>query len=360
MRRHIYIPSRVSVAHYTVTVDHTKCGSADSTDFPVLVSISNAAFKTVANGGVVTSSSGYDITFYSDSGFTTLLSWETEFYDAVNGIYIGHVKLGTVSHTSDTVFYMQYGNSAITTFQGGSTGAAWNSNYSGVWHLPDGTTLTANDSIATGHNGTLTNTPTATAGQIDGGANMVSASSQYITMGNNLNITTQDFSISYWLNAANTNQYALLVGKREASGAFHQWQTGPGYIATGGTATPAKTIFFFGFNGSSLQGVRTSSDVLDGNWHYVTVTRTSGGILIYIDGSSATLTTTDAGIASENFTNAGNFNIGYDNATSYYNGKVDEVRVSIGSAYGASQVLTEWNNQNAPGNIGAGSFLTYT
>src|SRR5438552_1444892 len=75
---------------------------------------------------------------------------------------------------------MYYGSSATANDQQSSTGT-WDSNFKGVWHLPNGTTLTPNDSTSNSNNGTLVNTPTATSGQIDGGANFVSGSNQYIT-----------------------------------------------------------------------------------------------------------------------------------------------------------------------------------
>src|SRR5689334_3489822 len=99
-----------------LTVDHTKCGSADSTDFPVLVDITNAHFKTVANGGHVdNTSSTNSIRFYSDSGLTTLLKFERESYNASTGQVRAWVKIPTLSHSVDTVFYMKYGAPGDTT-----------------------------------------------------------------------------------------------------------------------------------------------------------------------------------------------------------------------------------------------------
>ena len=70
-----------------------------------------------------------------DSGCTTLLNWEVEHYVASTGELVAHVLFASLA--TSTVIYMCYGNAAITTFQGGSTGAAWDTNSKGVWHLPD-------------------------------------------------------------------------------------------------------------------------------------------------------------------------------------------------------------------------------
>ena len=67
---------------------------------------------------------------------------------------IDWVNVATLSHTTDTVIYLFYGNSSVTTDQS-NAGGTWNSNFMGVWHFPNGTTLSANDSPANGNNGTI-------------------------------------------------------------------------------------------------------------------------------------------------------------------------------------------------------------
>ena len=157
----------------TITIDHTKVPNTDQSNFPVLVDITDNALKTVANSGHVTNANGYDIEFFTASDLSgTKLSHEIEFYDGSAGHIIMWVKLPLVTTASNTVFYMGYGNSSITTSQEDKTGL-W-SNYKGVWHLPNGTTLTANDSSGNGNNGTLGNTsstnPIAISAMINGGA----------------------------------------------------------------------------------------------------------------------------------------------------------------------------------------------
>src|ERR1017187_4552364 len=71
----------------SITVDYTKTGSSDLSNFPVLVSISHATLKTVANGGHVQntttqSSPGVtmpaDLIFATTSAGSTKLPWEVE------------------------------------------------------------------------------------------------------------------------------------------------------------------------------------------------------------------------------------------------------------------------------------------
>ena len=68
-----------------ITTDNTKVtGTADLTDFPVLISFTDADLKTTANGGDVTSDNGYDIAFTCDDGFT-LLDYQIEKYVSTTG-----------------------------------------------------------------------------------------------------------------------------------------------------------------------------------------------------------------------------------------------------------------------------------
>src|ERR1700747_1327387 len=145
-----------------ITIDHTKVPNTDQTNFPVLISNTYSYLATTANGGNVTNANGYDITFTSDAAGTSPLAYEQESYSASTGKVSYWVKVPTLSHTTDTVIYMFYGNSSVTTDQSNKT-AVWDSNYAGVWHLPNGSTLSASDTTSNANNGTITGA-TATAG----------------------------------------------------------------------------------------------------------------------------------------------------------------------------------------------------
>src|SRR5262249_60089131 len=99
-----------------MTIDHTKVPSTQS-NFTVLVSVTDPALKTVANGGHVANANGYDIGFYADSGGTTKLKWEVEKYNGVTGNLIAWVKIASVSSSTDTQFYLMYGDGTINTDQ---------------------------------------------------------------------------------------------------------------------------------------------------------------------------------------------------------------------------------------------------
>src|SRR5205814_4920131 len=194
----------------SLTIDHTKVPSTQS-NFTVLVSVTDPALKTVANGGHVANANGYDIGFYADSGGTTKLKWEVEKYNGTTGNLIAWVKIPSVSSTTDTSFYLFYGDPSITTDQSDPLNT-WDSNFKAVYHLGNGTTLSATDSTG-GNDGTLFNGPTAIAGKINGAAHFVSTSNQTIDLANpgDLPITTA-WTMEGWFKPSTDGNVALFWG----------------------------------------------------------------------------------------------------------------------------------------------------
>ena len=87
-----------------VTIDHTKVSSTDQTNFPVLVSLtadSKLALHALANG--------YDLLFTLSDG-ATKTPYQRELY--TNGTLLAWVKVPTLSHTTNTMLYLYYGNPA--------------------------------------------------------------------------------------------------------------------------------------------------------------------------------------------------------------------------------------------------------
>jgi hypothetical protein len=113
--------AEASFAHRKpITIDGTRVVGGPHLDFPVLVSVVDPELATIANGGGVTSPSGYDIAFRAADG-TTILDWEVERYDGANGTLVAWVRLpGTVGPPDtrvqngvSTVFYVYYGDPTI-------------------------------------------------------------------------------------------------------------------------------------------------------------------------------------------------------------------------------------------------------
>ena len=177
----------------TINIDHSKVPNTDQSNFPLLISGTYAYLATIANGGNVQNANGYDVIFTSDSGCATKLNHEVETYTSSTGAANYWVKVPTVSHTSDTAIYMCYGNANITTNQSNPAGV-WDTNYKGVWHLGNGSTLSAADS--TGVNNGTNHGATAGSGQVDGAA-AFNGSSQYATIP--LVVLTSNITLEAWV-----------------------------------------------------------------------------------------------------------------------------------------------------------------
>ncbi len=305
------------------------------TDFPVLVSVTDARFKTVGNSGHVQNSSGFDIRPYTDSTLTTAITgYELERYNASTGEVVMWVKVSSLS-SSTTPIYLAYGDSGIST--DGSSTTTWSNNYLGVYHLADGTTLNVNS--ATGSNNGTNHGATATTGQVDGAGNFVSASTQYIDAGNGMNPLAT--TLSAWVNAPSlANSYNTVICRNVSGGnAFFRVKSNGkiqcGCIVGGGTQLI--------YDGTGTHTLSTST------WYYLTfLYDNTQHMLMYVN---AAVDNTAQGTGSVDLTtNAGSTYIAHDplNAGVLWNGKFDQVTVSsVGRS--PDWITTEYNNQSAPG-----------
>lgn len=300
------------------------------TDFPVLVSVTHADLKSTANGGHVQSASGFDIRPYSNPGLSSTLTYELEFYDAVNGILVMWVKIASLS--SGSVFYLAYGDSGITT--DGSSASTWDSNYKWVAHLGDGTTLSAKDSVS-GNSGTIT-AATATAGQVDGGASFNGTSAQ-INVGHPaaLNFAgTKLATVEAWIKRATATSSGGIFNNRDSGWTFSL------NVAPAGAGQMKMSKY-------AVADITVGTVPQDTSWHHIVGVWDSAEQRVYIDGA----VTSGVGTNSANFlAGAGeDSRIGFDNVdTDYFDGLIDELRVS-NSVRSADWITTAFNNQNAPG-----------
>lgn len=136
-----------------ITIDKDKV-AADETDFPVLVSgtydgtDSEPNIKSSANSGNVenTASGGAsgsvtvpaDLVFSPNTDGSSPYDFEIESYDASTGAIVAWVEIPSLSSSSDTEFYMVYGDSGVNTSQEDVNGTWGSNNFVGVWHLGEG------------------------------------------------------------------------------------------------------------------------------------------------------------------------------------------------------------------------------
>src|SRR3989339_1812609 len=110
-----------------ITIDATKVSSGPHTNFPVLVNLtSDASLATNAQAD------GDDILFTS-SGGATQLSHEIEKYGSSTGALVAWVKVPSLPSSTDTVFFMYYGNAAAASQQDATN--VWSNGYEAVYHV---------------------------------------------------------------------------------------------------------------------------------------------------------------------------------------------------------------------------------
>ncbi len=302
------------------------------TDFPVLVSITDARFKSVSNSGHVAGTSGFDIRPYTDTTLgTSITGYELERYNASTGEVVMWVKVSSLS-SSTTPIVLGYGDASLTT--DGSSTTTWSNSFKQVFHMKDGTTLSLKNSV-TGNNATNTNTVTAGTGQIDGCGSFASASSQQLASFDPDILTAT--TISAWVKAT------TLPAAYNSPG---------GYDATSNNnvilvKSTGKLAMFIHASGTVSYDGSGTHTVSTGTWYLLHLVYSSSvGLIGYFNAAS------DA-TASAN----GNLNLGAGisptignqaSVSRYWNGVLDEFRTSS-VVRSADWITTEYNNQSAPG-----------
>jgi hypothetical protein len=310
-----------------LTVNHTQV-AATLSNFTVMVSVALPSAH-------IQNANCYDCIFTSDNAGSTLLNWEAESYAA--GSLVAHVLIGSLSNSSDTQFYIFYGKAGVSSFQGGTTGSAWDANYVAIQHL---STLPASavDSIS-GVSGTIANV-TATTGEIGGGGsfNGTSSSIDMLPASATTDRFAGDFTLSAWFNTSSTG-YQVILGK-ETSGSPDEWILAINAHAAGTMELwdqTAQTYAYAAYTGSA--------------WQHGVCLRASGTMNCYVNGTVGT-----SAASSTNFVSVSGYNdlfIGERQYTSFqewFNGAIDEVRVS-NVARSASWITTEYNNQKPGSNL---------
>jgi len=327
-----------------ITIAHTKVPNTDQTNFPLLISGTYSYLATAANGGKVQSANGYDIVFSSDAAGASLLSFEREKYVAATGEVDFWVRIPALSHSADTTIYIWYGNASVTT-DPATPAQVWDSNFKGVWHFANGSTLTASDSTGNGNNGTPGNSPTPTAGQIDGAA-AFNGSSNYISYANSssLNFGSGSFTVSLWMSgnaAQGGGNYPAIIQKSVND--LTAVPSSVGWMIWWDNSTSLYKVLISGGAGSERTTFTGVSN--DGTWRQLAMTITPTQMLLYVNGVA--LTPYNRIYSGATDTTA-TMNMGWWGTYSrYWHGVLDEVHISSG-ARSADWIATEYNNQSSP------------
>lgn len=328
----------------SVTVDNTKVGgSANHTNFPMLFSGiydgtgGEPDLRTTANGGNVenTDATGgvtgsltvpADFGFFSDSDLTTPLDFEIEDYDASTGEIVAWVEIPSLDYNDDTVIYIGYGDSGVTTSQEDVNGT-WDSTFVAVYHL-------------NGH--FKDSTGNANDGSDNGSA--AGSANTNLAAGRDFTRSEGDF-----IDAPDSASLDISGSALTLSGWYDSPGTGGGGGEHGICSKTFYNVIIDGNNSDKLRieietsgysSVRTVGDA-SGN-HLFHGTYDGSDIRVYIDGSEDNSTSDTGNISTNNDT----FRIGL-HSVGYFDGDIDEIRVA-NVTRNAGWILTEYNNQSSP------------
>lgn len=292
-------------------------GASDLINFPVLVNV------TLPSGDVE-NANGFDIAFTATDG-TTQLDHDLESYDSGTGELVAWVRFPSLSATTDTQFFIYYGDSGITTDQ--STSDTWNSDYQLVMHMDGG--ATEDDATSNANDGTENGTggiPTTT-GIIGDGRDFERGDSDFISVpdDNSLDIT-DEITITFWYNPESTNAPDMVTKGTNTS-----------YEATirGGPRMQFKK------EGGSNLTASTSFNLATSTWYYLTYVQSTSGRTIYQNGVQV-----NSDLNSTAFSTNGDA-LQISRSGDAADGIIDEVRISDVDR-SADWIATEYSNQLNP------------
>lgn len=315
---------------------------ADLTDFPVYVNLNDldADFHTNVK------SDGGDIRITKSDG-TTEVPRELVFYNSSTDTGELHFKAdGTLSSSSNTTFYIYYGNSGASDYAIDATYGAenvWSSQYDAVYHMQqDPASTTTLDSTANDFDLTTSGNPTSsTNGKLAGNAQAYDGTGDYL-QGSHIPKSTDPLTITAWFLPSDiTNPHTVAMSRAATTDGFFrlQWsgnQTGDPVRASKENSS--------GTNGNAATSVGYSASVYS---YGAAVFTTNTSRTAYLNAGSAGTNTTNITNGTMARINIGAFNDRDSALTQESTGTIDEVRF-LNVALASTWLSTEYNNQNSP------------
>jgi hypothetical protein len=308
------------------------------TNFPVLVVLSNNVGQSFTFDDFVTTN-GADLRFYTSSDGTgdglnyEIESWNT---NAGQACYVW-VQVPTIPSNGTGSIYSKWGDSANSNQLACTTnGAVWTNGYVAVWHLPNGTALSAGDATSNRNNGTISPSgATAVTGVIDGAARFDGANGLVtIADSDSLDITNR-FAISVWFKPnvlTQTSRYIL--SKLKTGGGDNAYSVVWEYANN-------QVEFYSGAYSGSNPRTGSGMTIGDTNWHHVVYSYDGATWCGYLDGTTKfstpqvfSVSSSTASMYLSTFSGSGN-NI---------DGQLDEVRVE-NTARSSNWVWACYQNQ---------------
>jgi hypothetical protein len=252
---------------------------------------------------------------------------------------VAHVRVPTLSHTANTVFYLGYGDASITTDQSNPTGV-WDANFGAVYHFGPNVGATYATPVrqdSTANANTLGNGASiakTAAGQI-GGALDVSNVVEILGAAAAASISpTAAFTVEAWGRPPNYGAWRTLVGR--GNGSVRNYDL---YLKL----TTGEAIVTFTQGASNFKSAQGTTPIPTGVYSYIVGTYDGSNLRVWVnavnEGTTAVTGATDS--PADGMTIGCN---GYPNDP--FNGQIDEVRISS-VARSSSYITATYNNQKS-------------
>lgn len=330
-----------------ITVQNSQV-TANQTDFPTLVNLASDS-DIAANAR----SDGFDI-FFTRADGTTECNYERVHYNNSTGQLVAHFLANSLSSSTDTDFYVYFGNSGQTSDKQNATGT-WPSSFKGVWHLSE-SSGTRSDSTSNNNDLSDNNTVGSATGKIYQGADFERSNSEYLSITDasqtGLDITG-DISLSAWVSVE-----TLPSSPSAGYGLISKGTGGVGgdLAYTSFINVTDKVQVQYSQDGGGTNRTRQESDNVDyssgeeGDFKHIVIVAdvSTASADIYNNGTEVASTTDQSG-ATSIYNSSNDFEIGsWSNVSYYHDGVIEEARVYSG-LYPTGWIATEYNNQNSPG-----------
>jgi len=312
-----------------ITIDATKVPSTQ-TSFPVYVDLGElpAGFHTNVK------SDGCDIRVV-ESDETTETAFELVDYDAGTDSGELHFMADSISGSTDTTFYIYYGNAGASCYAVGATygrNAVW-SDYQAVYHMEE-TSGSRGDSTGNGHDLTDNNSVLSAAGVMGNAADFEASNSKYLDATDAVDISSQA-TISAWIKKeSSTFGYVVQKGTSDSDLNYRIYI---GASSGGG---------FYRKVGSTMRNLTHTFSWSNNTDYLIHCVQDGDGGEIYINASSIVTDNNGGNLSANN----GILTVGARNrgsgAQNYLDGLIEELRMRT-SAVTANWITTEHNNQSS-------------
>jgi hypothetical protein len=201
-----------------------------------------------------------------------------------------------------------------------------------LWHFNEGTGLTTTDSSGNGHAGLLGNSaaanaadPTWTTGRFGAALSYASANQQYIQAGGSNTFPSDQVTVEFWEKA---------VSPFGSGFPGYSQPFTAGFICVAVNVSTSDLEFGVGNGSNWSYPTATTSVATNGSWHHVAYTFDSVNQVFYLDGVQIGATTANPATTLMS-TGGYGYQIGGRPQNTFFNGVIDEMRISNVARTGA-------------------------